>query len=382
MGRAGSGIEVRAKSIRFTFVPGKPTLMVNGVPAAPTPANVKWAQRLAAEIRERMRYGTFSLAEYFPLAGTAGEPTTVGTQLDAWLAGQRIEASTRAGYESVIRFWKPLIGDKPLRGLKHSHVLTALATRPDLSGKTINNRVSVLREAVAMAVLDKLVPDNPVANVPSASWQRLPVDPFSAEETAAIIAHMEKHYPPQVAAYATAKFFTGLRTGESFGLRWANVDLASKHIVVRESIVGGIEKKTTKTNQVRTVFLNSRAYEAIQSQKAFTFIAGEHVFHDPRDGARWGGEPKFRWYWVPTLKRLGIRHRQPYNTRHTYATMMLMAGMTPAFCAGQMGHSVEIFLGTYAKWIPGTGDANEMAKLERNLADCSPDFPQKISRSP
>ena len=63
-----------------------------------------------------------------------------------------------------------------------------------------------------------------------------------------------------------------------------------------------------------------------------------------------------------------MRYRPPYNTRHSYATAMLMAGMTPAFCAGQMGHSVEIFLSTYAKWIPGAGDASEMAKLERALA--------------
>jgi integrase len=62
-----------------------------------------------------------------------------------------------------------------------------------------------------------------------------------------------------------------------------------------------------------------------------------------------------------------MAYRPPYNTRHTYATMMLMAGMTPAFCAGQMGHSVEIFLTTYAKWIPGAGDKAEMAKLEQTL---------------
>lgn len=367
MGRVGAGLEVRAKSIRFTFVPGKPTLMINGVPAKPTPANVKWAHRLAAEIRERMRFGTFSMAEYFPLAGTAGAPITVASQLDSWLAGQRIEASTRAGYESAARFWKATIGDKPLRALKHSDVLTALATRPDLSGKTVNNRVSVLREAVALAVLDRMLTDNPVANIPSAAWQRLPVDPFTADEVEVILAEMAARYPAQVANYTAAKFFTGMRTGESFGLRWPNVDLASGHIVVRESIVSGHEKASTKTNTARTVLLNSRALEAIKAQKAHTFMAGEHVFNDPRDDKRWGGEPKFRWYWVPTLKRLGIRHRPPYNTRHTYATMMLMAGMRPAFCAGQMGHSVEIFLRTYAKWIPGAGDAAEMAKLEVNL---------------
>lgn len=364
MGRVGAGIEVREKSIRFTFVPGKPTLMVNGTPAAPTPANVKWAYRLAGEIRDRIRHGTFSMAEYFPLAGTGGTPTTVSVQLDAWLAAQRIEASTRAGYASVIKFWKPLLGDKALRTLKHSDILGALATRPDLSGKTVNNRVSVLREALELAVLDKLMPDNAAAHIPSAKWQRLAVDPFTAEEADRIVATMAE---PQVANYTAFKFFTGLRTGESFGLRWPDVDLPSGRIVVRESIVGGEEKASTKTNVARTVFLNSRALAALKAQKAHTFLAGAHVFHDPRDDERWGGEPKFRWYWVPALKRLGIRHRRPYNTRHTYAAMMLMAGMRPAFCAGQMGHSVEVFLRTYAKWIPGAGDAAEMAKLESSL---------------
>ena len=70
----------------------------------------------------------------------------------------------------------------------------------------------------------------------------------------------------------------------------------------------------------------------------------------------------------PCLKRLGIRYRPPYNTRHTYASMLLMAGMKPAYCAGQLGHSVEIFHSTYAKWIPGAGDDAEMAKLESALS--------------
>lgn len=372
MGRTGSGVEVRGSSIRFTFIEGKPTLRINGEPAAPTVANVKWAHRLAAEIRDRMRHGTFSIAEYFPAHGTAGETTTVSMQLDTWLASQRLEKSTRDGYLSIINFWKTHLGEKAIKALKHSDITTVLATRPDLSGKTINNRVSVLKEALEVAVLDKLVLDNAAEHIPSAKWQRQPVDPFTADETNQIIQAMLS--VPQVANYITFKFFTGVRTGESFGLRWKDVDLVSEQMTIHESIVAGEEKTSTKTMRSRTVALNSRALAALKAQKQHTFLIGEHVFHDPRDNAHWTGEPKFRWYWVPTLKRLGVRHRKPYNTRHTYATMMLMAGMTPAFCAGQMGHSVEIFLRTYAKWIAGAGDAVEMAKLERALS--SPVLPQ------
>lgn len=46
---------------------------------------------------------------------------------------------------------------------------------------------------------------------------------------------------------------------------------------------------------------------------------------------------------------------------------MLMAGMTPAFCAKQLGHSVEMFLTTYSKWIDGDQNDLEMA-LERAIS--------------
>ncbi len=97
------------------------------------------------------------------------------------------------------------------------------------------------------------------------------------------------------------------------------------------------------------------------------------MFQDPCYGARSADERAFRCsYWAPTLKALGIPYRVPYNTRHPYATMMLMAGLNPAFCASQMGHSLEVFFKRYAKWIKGAGDAAEMAKLEQQIGATPP----------
>ncbi len=75
--------------------------------------------------------------------------------------------------------------------------------------------------------------------------------------------------------------------------------------------------------------------------------------------------------WQPPLKALGIRYRPPYNARHTYATMCLMAGMAPAFIAKQLGNSVQILLSRYARWIDGEGDWAEMSKLK-----LAPNLPQ------
>ena len=117
------------------------------------------------------------------------------------------------------------------------------------------------------------------------------------------------------------------------------------------------------------VHLNSRARAALQRQRSLTQTAGAEVFQDPRYGTPWVDERAFRRsYWTPALKVLGIRDPRPYNMRHTYATAMLMAGMTPAFCARELGHSVEMFLRTYAKRVDNVRDDAEMARLESSMA--------------
>lgn len=372
MGRKGDGVEVRDSCIRVTFTfegqPQRQTLMVNGTTMPPTIANIRFAHRLSTEIRDKIRHNNFSMSEYFPAGGDGGMLTVTG-QLSNWLASQRIERSTRAGYVAACNFWKiTTIGDRPLRALKHSHILTAIATRPDLTGKTINNYVSVLREALALAKLDRLIGENPVAEIPRAKHQKEPPDPFTRDELEKITGDFKVCHPGQVANLVEFWLWTGMRTSELAGLKWTNVDLASSTVLIAQALVRGILKKNTKTNTSRTVKLNSRALAALQAQRQHTEMAGSEVFQDPRYGTPWADERAFRRsYWTPTLKRLGIRYRRPYNMRHTYATTMLMASMTPAFCARQLGHSVDIFLRTYSKWLDGEQNDREMDRLELTL---------------
>lgn len=175
------------------------------------------------------------MAEYFPEGGDTGS-TTISNQLDRWILTQRLEASTLAGYSSAVKFWKGHLGSRPVKGLLHSEILTALAKRPDLTGKTVNNYVSVLRESMALAVADKVISSNPVAGVPRANHQKPQPDRFTQAAADAICAYMGKPYPDPVWNYMEFKFFTGIRASESFGIRWPNVDLPSKYAVISEGI--------------------------------------------------------------------------------------------------------------------------------------------------
>lgn len=377
MGRKGDSVEIRGDTMRISFyyegARCRPMLKVGDEPMRPNKANLAYAKKLAIEVKAKIATGEFVMAEYFPEAGEAG-PTTVAKGLDTWLAAQRVEASTKAGYDAAANFWKQAsyhdtdqqlpMGPVPLRQLKLSHILTALARRPELSGKTINNYVSVLRGALALAAHDKIIQANPADQVPSSKWQKEPPDPFTAEERDTIIAAVAARYPGQVANMVRFWMWSGLRTSELIGLRWANVDLAGGLVRVREAVVRQA-RKGTKTSVIRDVRLPSPALAALTAQKAHTFLKGEEVFQDPRTGDPWPKEQPFRRvFWTPLLKALGIRYRRPYQCRHTYATTLLMAGRTPAWCAKQLGHSVEVFLRTYSKWIEGDADDREMAALE------------------
>lgn len=376
-----TGVIVRPSSllISFTFEGKqyqKRLQSVNGESLLPTSRNIVYAERLVNEIKQKIKLGLFSMAEYFAVDGEAGN--TVGWILDSWLATLRIQPSTLRGYQSAVNFWKTSVcdnTDRPfgavhLRAVKLSQIKTAIAKRPDLTGKGVNNYMSCLRQAFALAHADGLMATNPAADIPAAKHQKEPPDPFSREESEQIIAAFHKRYPGPVANMVEFWFWTGLRTSELYGLRWDKVDLNDGHILIDQAVVQKV-RKDTKTSKVRYVRLNSRALEVLKRQRFFTFVGGSEVFKNPNTDAAWfeskDYNPFARSYWETVLKRLGMRYRRPYNMRHSYATAMLMSGMNHSWCAKQLGHSIDMFQRTYTRWLDGEQDDREMMKLEATL---------------
>lgn len=377
MGNA-RGVIVRDASIQVAFTRDgkqeKRTLTRNGLKLPPTPANIAFAERVAAEIREKIRLGSFHLGDYFPEDAAPITLRTFGDHFDMWLQTKRVAATTLRGYKSCAKFWKEsafesdsdrMLADLPMAFLTQTHLLYVIADRDDVSEKTIKNCLGPLKEAMKMALRDGVIKESPADDIKAPKWQKPPPDPFDAEEADAIISQITKKAPAQVANLATFWFWTGLRTSEVFGLRWANVDLRKGYVRIKEVLIQGDRVDHTKTSTERDVILNSRALNALQAQRSHTQAAGEEVFQDPNSGAAWSDERSFRrGHWTPALKICGIRYRRPYTMRHTYATHMLMCGANPAFAAKQLGHSLEIFLKTYAKWIDGKQNALEMSKIE------------------
>lgn len=94
-------------------------------------------------------------------------------------------------------------------------------------------------------------------------------------------------------------------------------------------------------------------------------LANGAIFWNPNTGKPWKDEQVQRRFWAPSLRRCGLRHREQYQTRHTFATMCLMNGANPAWVARQMGHkSLKMFFEVYARWIDRADKGLEKARMD------------------
>lgn len=383
MGRKGSGVEVREKSIRIKFtVNGEriaETLRApGGAPMLPTAANEKRAYRIAEAVQRHIENGTWgdtAYAEFFPdspsLKQREQAPASFGTLLDLWLQSQgRVAPATLDQYGTAVRFWKRMFGEHtPVQAISHKLVAAKVGGYPWKTGKQHNNYLIALRGAMGLEYRGAAAVNNPVAGIENMPVVKKLPDPLTVTERDAILADLRAHYDVRVYAYFLFAFYTGMRPEETIALRWEGLDRNRQMIrVQRVRTFKGSERDGSKTHAERDVDLVPQALEALALMKPHTFMkrdeAGEPVdiFENPVTGRAWHDERSQRdHYWKPALKRLGIRGRRPYCTRHTYCTVALMAGVPPSYIAMQAGHSVKMLLDTYARWIPGN-DAGGAAK--------------------
>jgi integrase len=369
------GIKQYGQGIQITFYWNgaryRPTLKIK-----PTPANLKYAERLKGEVERAIALGTYTLEQYvkhFPtsrIAKSAPKQTksvqTFKDLADTWkLSIKELAAGTIDNYNKCLKFWLAKLGNLPIDDIQYSTLLS-LANSQGWNAKHRNNMLIPVRRIFDMAMNDGLLEKNPASLIKNAKVQKLPPDPFTIEEVNTITQHMFTTYDEQVYNYYEFAIFSGVRPEEQIALKWSEIDFNNNIARIRRVRTARTDRETTKTNSIRDIELNSRAMSALARQKKFTNMKDEFIFHNPVTGKRWNSEAsQRRIYWTPTLKKLGIRHRASYQTRHTYATLNLMAGANPMWVAKMMGHAnMQMLLTVYSKWIDGADKNKENQKIE------------------
>lgn len=350
------GVTPRGNSIQIAFtyegVRCRETL-----PIAPTKSSLKTAFDMLQGIKWDIVRGTFNYAETFPssknslkLSKNPGSTITIEQALKDWYKRnfKRWQPSTRRDYEQSI--WSKLIpafGTLALTELTTSTVKEWI-TLQSVSNKRINNTLCPLRQTFDEAFCDGLIDANPLARIKNLPIQTREPSPFNLREIEMILGHLQG----QERNYFQFAFWSGLRTSELIALRWKDVDFDNNRVYVRIAVVLG-KQKTTKTNSGRrTVELQPQANVALLSQLPYS-KQHERVFLNPSTDKPWkSDQPIRRQVWTPALRALNLPYRNPYQTRHTFASMMLSRGENPMWVAQQMGHKDwGMIRSIYGRWI-------------------------------
>lgn len=383
------GVEVRKQSVRIGFMYRgeycRETLRI-----APTPRNLKYAERKRTEIVNQIERGTFDYAATFPNSSRLakfhrGHAVKLRDYLDTWLDRIRptVSASTYRDYKNtVLNRLIPALGHYTVAGLTRP-VIRDFATGISATNKRIANILSPLRQALDDAVDDDLIQTNPLAG-----WRyrrresphsQDEIDPFTQAEQEAILGTLES----QGRNLVQFAFWAGLRTSELVALEWSDIDWIRGVVSITRAMTQASDKAELPKTAAgrREVSLLSPALEALQAQKAHTFLTGGRIFLNPRTNAPWTGDQAIRrTLWTPALKRAGVRYRYPYQTRHTYASMMLSAGENPLWVAAQMGHrDWSMIARRYGKWLRKT-DNQAGSKAVESFGKTTPSLPTASKR--
>ena len=330
----------------------------------PTAANLKRAEWHRAAILEAIDNGTFDYAVTFPESQKAqkftlnpGASVTISDYLSNWLKDKKktVKASTYEGYEKIVNNQLiPEFGDYHLTEIGRAQVkqwIKSLTCTP----KRIRNIISPLRDALNHAVDDELIQSNPLEGWKiqlKKAKKKSKIDPFSEKERNDILNNLEGQNKNLV----QFAFWTGLRTSELIALDWDDIDWHRNSVFITKALTQAAdepEEPKTLAGE-REVDLLPPALEALKRQKSHTYLKGVEIFQNPRTGERWQGDKPIREsMWRPALKRAKVRYRKPYSTRHTFASMALMAGEDIRAIAQVLGHEDWAFTArTYARFIP------------------------------
>jgi len=331
----------------------------------PTPQNLKKVENHRAAIMDAIYRQTFDYEATFPeskklalFSENVGDVILIKDALDEWMKGSEpyFKSSTIRNYWKIINGrLVPEFGDYMLSEVTRYQVKKWCMSL-NVSNKTMANMLSPLKSVLAEAYEDDIIEVDPLAgwSFRDRSKRRKPssIDPFTQAEQAAIISATPYQENKNMIAFM---FWTGLRTSELIALEWGDIDWLEHTARINKARTQGIKvAESTKTFAGdRHIKVLPPALKALKAQKQHTFLANKEIFLDPVRKEAWTGDQAIRRkVWIPALKKAGVRYRYPYQTRHTFASMMISSGENIRWLANHMGHAnMAVTLRVYAKWL-------------------------------
>ena len=325
---------------------------------------------------------------------------TLWDWLDHWL-NECIKPNVRIKsfekYESNLKnYIKPKLGDKPIKKLapedfrKVFNEMLAKGGRSGLgiSTSTVRTTRRYLSMAFNQAIEDGLVTRNIIhaTKPPQLVTERIcslsegQADKLlqAAKEGEYFYLGVKQRRKPspaseyhKVMAYTVVMLAlnTGMRLGEVFGLRWTDVELSTRVVYVRQSLVSSstqgmiFQDPKTKGSKRRIPVTDAvkKTLELYQKeQQVYISLMGDkydakddlvfaNLFGKPVDTSNFTTR-----YFKKILEQAGLDRKFCFHDlRHTHATLLLKKGVNIKVISERLGHStIQMTLDTYSHLMP------------------------------
>jgi integrase len=333
--------------------------------------NRKKAEAVLTERRTSLETGSFS----------GKKKLTVGAYLQDWLetyAVTNCTAKTVQGYKQSINCYTGPISGITLQKLDATHIQPIYAgmIKRGLSNRSVDALHKALSIAFNTAVKQGTIKRNILDAVIAPKVIKKEVEVWDTETRAKAMTILRES---QYGDFYQLGLMTGMRRGELAGLKWANVNLASKHLQVvntLQRITGqGLMNGQPKTERSRrSIALSPDTVSLLheirgkqmtqQLEVADAWTDSGYVFTHP-DGMPIDPNLATRAF-KKMVTTAGLPKLTIHGLRHTHATILLEQGVNPKVVSERLGHaSVATTMDIYSHVLP---DMQEKAALAIDAA--------------
>jgi len=314
---------------------------------------------------------------------------TLGEYLQQWLNGYvktNCAPRTLDGYHIIMRCHLiPNLGTIPLDKLQPQHVQQYYAQalsngRADgkgaLSARSVLHIHRVLFQALNYAVKQGLLIRNVAELVDPPRAKKAEMRTLTPKEVSRLLSAAKgTHYYPII--YTAIN--TGLRQAELLGLRWRDIDLDLASLSVTQVLYkrrGLCQFRQPKSEHSRrrvdlspSLALFLRQYKG--QKEAEWLLLGKPLGDYGLVFSNINGTPMdpgtLTHNFARIAKRAGLEGTRFHDLRHTFASLMLLAGIHPKIVSEMLGHSSVAFtLDVYSHVIKGLGQV-AMRRLDEVL---------------
>lgn len=314
-----------------------------------------------------------TIAKFRYLEAAYGNPNIKVTEyLQAWLNSKsgKIRQTTYEKYEYQVhallsrylsshdrpvaeidaRYLQDLVDYMLAYGKRNQHT----GNPEPLSVSAVRDYKSIMSEVIDMAVLDNLLPANPISSV------KIPAKRKRKDEKL-LFLHEEEYEPylRLVASYSSSLFFLayiaiyyGLRRSELLGLTWDDVDdknavLHVRHTIVRVRTTHASDDTKTPASE-RDLILFPEAQELFrmirEDQEHNRSIYGNAYLNDHNYVFTWNDGKSYNPDYISRIfRKIAIAFNRPditlHKLRHTCATYYISHGWTQKEVQYWLGHS-------------------------------------------